>query len=109
MNPLQKRVEGEIAVKGNDDFTIENETRGADGAKCGDEFGKIAREELTTFRFEVDAVAIAKRDAAEAVPLRFVMPVRARRQLGSGIGFHRRVFFGERESHRGLARSVRPR
>src|SRR5262249_17627115 len=60
-------------------------------------------------RFEINAGAVTKRDAAKTVPLGLVVPLTPLRERLSGLCFHRWVTLGERQAHRNVARSVRPR
>ena len=55
-----------------------------------DHFGEITAERLARLGRQLDLSAIAGREAAEAVPLGFVLPALTVRQLRGEQGFHRR-------------------
>ena len=55
-----------------------------------DDLGEIAPERLARLGLQLDLVAVAEGEAAEAVPLGLVLPAVALGQLGGEQGFHRR-------------------
>src|SRR5579872_5474731 len=88
MNAHEEGVKGELSVLGDDDLAIEDEFSCGEGGEIGGELWKIAGERLGGLRHEIDAGLIAEGEAAEAVPLGLVLPVRADGEVGGGESFH---------------------
>src|SRR5262245_44091201 len=99
MDSLQQRVEGERAVGGNDDLAIEDKHRDGDLERGLHKLGKITRQRLSRLRLQLDLVAVAEQEAAEAVPLRLILPVRSGRDFVDRARFHRREGEPQRKSH----------
>ena len=82
-----RRDEGAAAARrkrarrrGHHDLAIEHEFLGSQRAHLLDHVGKVACQRLAGLGLKVDVVAVAKCQAAEAVPLRLVLPLRSRRE-----------------------------
>ena len=88
MDALQQRVEREHLAFGHDDLAVEHEGLGLERAHRLDHVGEIARQRLAGFRLQRDRVAVAEYEAAEAVPLRLVLPLGAGRNLIDRQGLH---------------------
>ena len=68
-----------------------------DSADGFDELGEIARQRLAGFRLQLDLVAVAEDEAAEAVPFRLVLPFVAGGNLVHRFGFHGHEGLTQRE------------
>src|SRR5207253_10503807 len=73
---------------GGDDLAVEHESLGRDGEQRLHELREVARERPVVAAPQVDGVAAAEREAAEAVPLRLVEVV-ADRELTGELAVHR--------------------
>src|SRR6266550_819337 len=101
MDPLEQRVERERIPFGNNEFAVEDEPRRVDRQERLDDFRKVPRQWLAALGAELDLVAVAKGEAAEAVPLRFVLPLAAGRQVGDEPRVHRFERSADRKGHGG--------
>src|SRR5690349_19818464 len=88
MNAKQKLVKREFTFNRNDNFPIEDESLRLQRSKRRNQLRKIAMQRLAGFGLEMDFIAIAKCDAAEAVPLRLVEPVCSGRDRLDESRFH---------------------
>jgi hypothetical protein len=100
VDSLEQRVEGKRAVHRHHDLAVEDEALGFELRDRFDDLGKVAGERLAGFRLQLDLFAIAKDQAAEAVPFRLVLPFGTGRHRIDGKGFHRRERGTQREAHR---------
>ena len=82
MDAQRQQVEVETALGRDHDLAVDHATLGQVGAQRLDELGEVARERLLVAAADLDVVAVAEDDGAEAVPLRLVEEV-ARLRLGS--------------------------
>src|SRR5262245_10530443 len=99
MDALQQRVEGKPAIVGTDNLAIEDELRRLQCADGLDKLRVIARQRLTGLRLQLDLVAVAEREAAEAVPFRLVLPFRSDRDLIDRQRLHGRKRRAELKRH----------
>src|SRR5690606_22427822 len=90
MDALEQRVEGEVAVRGYRKLTVEYKASGWHRGDGRDDFGEVALERLPGFRLQRDVVAVAEGEAAKAVPLRLVLPIRPERDPLDRLRLHRR-------------------
>src|SRR6266540_4259857 len=90
MDALKQGIERERAIRRNHDLAVEDEGAGFQLADGFGDLRKIADERLARLRLQLDMIAVAKREAAESVPFRFVLPLRPVRDLADGQGLHRR-------------------
>jgi len=67
-----------------------------------DQFREIAAQRLSALRLQQDFVAGAKHEAAEAIPLGLILPLRSFRKTGRRRGFHRWIRLGNRQRHQRL-------
>ena len=74
-------IERQRAVHFDDQFAIDDELLRIDRGDCLDNIGEVTRQRLTGLRLQINIAAIAKRDAAKAVPLRLVLPLVASRNF----------------------------
>src|SRR5688572_10573836 len=99
VDALEQVVERQPAVEGDHDLAVEDEALRAQACERLDELGEVSRQRLPLLRHQLDARAVAEDEAAEAVPLRFVLPAGVIGNLGDGERVHRRVVGLERQSH----------
>ena len=99
VDALQQGIERKRAIGRYDDLAVEDECRGPDGPHRLDQLRKIARQRLARFRLEFNLVAVAKDEAAEAVPFRLVLPFLPGRDFVDRQGFHRREWRTQCTSH----------
>ncbi len=90
MQPQLQLVEGKGVVDRNGELAIKHETRRRKPLEVRDHVREITRERLAGFRLQENLARVAKSDAAEAVPLRLVLPFVADRNFVDGARFHRR-------------------
>ncbi len=109
MDAQEEMIECEVSLVFHDDLAIEHESPSAQGKQGFHQLGEVAFQRLARLGLQADLVAIPERDAAEAIPLGFVLRFPAPRQLVSGLGLHRRVGKAKRELHASAPRSKRPR
>ena len=74
-----QRVEVETALVRDDELTVEHDPIGQLLEQAVAQLGEVAQQRLLVARLQVELVAVAEHDAAEAVPLRLV---RSRRPAG---------------------------
>src|SRR5664279_3156508 len=91
MDAQQQLVERQQLPQRNHDLAIQHEALGVDGLHRLDDVREVAPERLPQLRHEIHLRAIAKGDAAKAVPLGLVLPLRAERELSDLPRLHRRV------------------
>ena len=84
-----QRVEVEAAFVGDDELAVEHDPVGELFEQRLAQLGEVAQQRLLVARLEIEVVAVAEHDAAEAVPLRLVADVARRRQLTRELGEHR--------------------
>ena len=96
MQPQLQRLEG---LAGDDDFAVEDEAIGLQPGQPGGDLREEAAERLLVLRLQIDAVAVAEGEAAEAVVFRFVEPALAARQLVDRLGLHRLRAERDRQRH----------
>src|SRR5262249_6336426 len=75
VNALKQIVEGELAIHRHDDLAVEHESAGPHPAGRTSPPREIAGEGLPGFRLELNRLALAEGQAAEAVPLRLIGPL----------------------------------
>src|SRR4029077_8745697 len=92
MDALQESVEIQTCAPPDDNFSVEHKFACRQSAQRGDDFREVSRERLTGLGLQNDFFALAKCQAAEAVPLGFVEPTGLARQLFYRSGFSRRVW-----------------
>ena len=109
VNALQQRVEGKPLAMRHDDLAVEREAIRLQLQRCGDDLGEIAREVFAGFRAQVNAAAVARQQAAEAIPFRLVLPLLAARDRVDRPRLHRheggrlsRALCGRRRQQAGL-------
>jgi hypothetical protein len=92
VNALQQRVEVEAAVvgRGHDDLAVDDAARRQVGEQWREQLGEVAVERALVTAGQLDLVAVAEHDTAEAVPLRFVQPSVALGDVVGELGQHRR-------------------
>ena len=90
MQTQLKLVEGKRATDWNGQFAVGHETFRGDVLKLLDYVWEISRQGLAGFRLQKNPVPVAKRDAAKAVPLRFILPIVAHGNLIDGACLHGR-------------------
>ena len=72
-----------------DDLAVEHAALGKRRLERGGELREVAIERLQVARLDVDLVAVAEDEGAEAVPLRFEQPAVVGWQVVGGLGEHR--------------------
>ena len=89
VQPHLHRVEVEHAVAGDHDLAVE---RGVGREQVAErrQLGEVAQQRAAVPRPERELAAVVLEHAAEAVPLRLVLPAVAGRQLADELGLHRR-------------------
>ena len=90
VNPLQQIVERKRLAARHHDFAVEQEIGRLQSSRGIDQLGEVAGEVLARFRAQLDLVASAGEQAAEAVPLRLVLPLASARNRIDGTRLHRR-------------------
>ena len=78
-----QRVEVEAALVGDDELAVEHDPIGQLFEQRLAQLGEVAQQRLLVARLQIEVVAVAEHDAAEAVPLRLV---RARRPPAASRG-----------------------
>ena len=101
MDPLQQRVEVEAAAVavGHHDLAVDDAPVGQSLEERLEQLGEVAVERPLVAAGELDLVAVAEHDAAEAVPLRLVQPPVAGRDLAGELRQHRLDRRGQRQRH----------
>ena len=84
-----QRVEVEPARAHDHDLAVHHAALGQARPKEGLELGEVAVERLQVAALDVEPVAVAEHERAEAVPLRLEEPAVTRGQLGGELGEHR--------------------
>src|SRR2546421_3651814 len=85
-----QEIEVETLLGGDHDLAVEHRALGERAAQLLDELGEVPVERALVAAAELDLVAVAEHDAAEAVPLRLVEHPVAGRELADELGQHRR-------------------
>src|SRR5438132_9908532 len=93
-------VEGKTATNIDDKFAVEDKFLRGQARQRDDDVWEIARERLARFRLQINVVPAAKREAAEAIPLRFILPTWADRNFINRAGLHWRQIWLYRRRHR---------
>src|SRR3954451_8105770 len=101
MDALAEEVELLDAVDDHDQLAVEDDPVLRQGEDVGDDLGEVAVHRLAVAALEVDVVAVAEHDRAEAVPLRLEAPAVAVRQLLRRAGELRLDRGLQREGHGG--------
>ena len=106
MDALLQRLEVQAAVGGDDDLAVEHAPLRELRLERRHEFGEVARHRPLVAAAELDLVAVAEDDRAEAVPLRLVR--RSRRDVGHRLREHRRDGRHHGKLHALIVDSARP-
>ena len=109
MDALQEVVEGESFSRRDHDLAVEHEPGRRNAAHGFDDLGEVSAEALARLRPQLDAVAVAEGEAAEAVPLRLVRPLVAPGDLLDQSGQHRLERDRNGQRHSSASRRNRPR
>ena len=112
VDPLQKRLEVDRASNRNDQLAVEHEARRLELRDGRHDFGKVACQRLSRLGLQLHLAAVAEGNASEAVPLRFVLPLRAAGDLLDDARLHRGERRTQTQRHSAwssLRRSNRPR
>src|SRR5690242_6023113 len=99
MNAHQQIVERKLSFHRHNDLSIDYELLRFEFEESSDDFGEVACERLAALRLQIDFVAIAKRDATKAVPLRLVLPVVTRGELFDRFRLHWQVGLFDWQCH----------
>ncbi len=99
VDPLLEGVETEVVADRHDDLAVDHTLVGEAVAQRVEQLREVARERSLVSRSEVDLVAIAKDDAAEAVPLGFEREVAGVGDAVDGLGQHRLDGRNDRQVH----------
>src|SRR5690242_20020100 len=91
MNALQKRVKVQTCSAADDNFSVEHKLARRQGAQRGGDFREVSCKRLAGLGLQNDFIALAKSQAAEAVPLGFVEPAGFARQLLHRSSFSRGI------------------
>src|SRR5476649_1103253 len=94
-----ERIEIEPAFTGDDELTVEHTPFGQLRAQRSAQLGEVPQQRLRVPALEVEVVAVAEHDAAEAVPLRLEDDVARRRQIARELGQHRLERRSDRKAH----------
>src|SRR5581483_3720599 len=92
MDSHQQIVKGKVAIFEDDDLAIDYKLFLRQRCQGLDEFGKISPERLPGFRLKQNFLPFSKRQAAKAVPLGFINPLRAAWNVFDRLRFRRRVW-----------------
>ena len=82
MDALLQGAEVESVGSRHDDFTVDHDLVRQAILKSGDELGKVALERFVIPAGDVNRVLVPEDDGPKAVPLRFVDPLGACRDVG---------------------------
>ena len=97
MNSLLERVEVEAVAPDDDDLPVDDAALGQVGRHGGNDLWEVSSHRPLVAAAELDLVAVAEHDRAEAVPLGLDEPdVRDRRH---GLGEHRRDGWHHGQAH----------
>jgi hypothetical protein len=100
MLTLLQRVEVESAFVRDDQLTVEDNAVGQLFEQRFAQLREVAQQRLVVPALQIEIVAVAEHDAAEAVPLRFVGDFARRRQLTRQLREHRVERWMQRQRHR---------
>ena len=81
MQAQLQRLEG---LAGDDDLAVEDEAIGLQPSQPGGDLREEPVERLLVFRLQIDAVAVAEGEAAEAVVFRLIEPALPRGSWSTG-------------------------
>ena len=81
-------VEGKTATNIDDKFAVEDKFLRGQARERDEGVREIARERLARFRLQINVFPAAKREAAEAIPFRFILPTGADRNFINRVGIH---------------------
>ena len=98
MYALQQIVERSILANQHDEFAIKHKSFRLELMRGCDDLGKIPRQRAFRLGLQFDVIAVAKQQAAEAIPFWLVLPLRSDGH-----------FLDERRLHRGERRMDRQR
>src|SRR5690349_5617507 len=76
MYALQQIVERGILANQHDELAVQYEALGLELMRGGGDLGKIPRQRALRLGLQLDLIAIAKQQAAEAIPFWLVLPLR---------------------------------
>jgi hypothetical protein len=100
MDAHQQLLEVELLACRHHDFAVEHEPRGSHAGESLHHLREVPGQRLAGLRLQLDGRPVAKREAAESVPFRLVLPLGALRDLACRQRFHRKEGRGERQAHR---------
>src|SRR6478672_3012719 len=92
-------VKGKSATDGDDQLAVDHESLLFESAQGFHHVGEIAGEGLSGFGLEIDVVAVAKGDAAKAVPFGFILPLSSDWNLVDRLRFHGRKRRFDQKGH----------
>ncbi len=81
-------VEGKTATNVDDKFTVEDKFLRGQARQRDNDVREVARERLARFRLQINLLPSAKRQAAETVPFRFILPTVSRWNFFDRLRFH---------------------
>src|ERR1700757_3339038 len=90
MDPLQERIEIQMAFTQDDDLAVEHKLLLWHVAQSFNQFGKIPSQWLSGLGLNQDFVVLAKRKAAKPIPFRFIEPFLSFRERDGVARLHRR-------------------
>src|SRR3954462_15687835 len=97
-----------MSTDGNGNLANQNKLVWFELGKSFNQFQKIAGHGLPGFGLELDLLSIAKDQAAEAIPLRLVLPTFTLRDNFDQASFHGWKRSRERQTHSKVSRRNRP-
>ena len=100
-----QRVEVEAALVRDDELAVEHDPVGELLEQRLAQLGEVAQQRLLVARLQIEVVAVAEHDAAEAVPLRLVRHLARRRHLAGELGEHRLERRAHGKGHAGTVSS----
>src|SRR4029079_59879 len=103
VDAVEQRIEVEPPRTGDDDLAIHHAALGERGAEGAEDLREVAGHRPLVPAPELHALAVAKDDGAEAVPLGLVDDVARRRELADQLREHRRDRRLDREGQRSTA------
>ena len=98
MEPREQGGKVEAGAAGDDELAVEGERTLREREQRLDDLREVAGERALVAAAQVDLAAVAKDEAAEAVPLRLVYGA-VERELAREPGEHRRDRRGDRQRH----------
>src|SRR5512132_296175 len=106
MDAHLETVEVEALLGGDHDLAVQHRALGQRATEVLDELGEVPVERALVAAPELDLVAVAEHDAAEAIPLRLVEQPVAGREIANELREHRRHRRRDRERHARAARTA---